>query len=76
MEEYVRQWARAQQLSPTLFEGEQIRANRLAAGSGLEKPGLETSVAALVTGSDATHGLGEKNMSWHGVCGKAHTIAL
>jgi hypothetical protein len=30
------------QVGPTLFQGEQIRANRLAAGSGLAKPGLET----------------------------------
>ncbi len=46
--------------SGPLFEGAQIGANRLAAGSGLAKPGLETRVAALVTVSDATYG--EKNM--------------
>jgi hypothetical protein len=54
----------------TLFQGAQIRANRLAAGSGLAKMGLETRVAMLVTASDATYG--EKNMPWHGVYGKAH----
>ncbi len=64
--------ARAQQLGPILFQGEQIRANRLAAGSGLAQPGLKIRVATLVTVSNATYG--EKSMHGHGVYrdGKAH----
>ncbi len=53
--EYVWQSALAQQLNLTLFQGAQIRANRLAAGSRLAKLGPETRVVRLVTVSDATY---------------------
>ena len=48
--------ALAQQLGPTLFLGEQIRANRLAAGSGLAKPGLETREPERRTCSGMVYG--------------------
>ena len=57
--------------APTLFQAAQIRANNLAQGSGLGKEGMETRVAGLLTVSDATYG--EKNMPWHGSCGKSTT---
>ena len=58
--------------SGTLFQAAQIRANHLAQGSGLEKDGVETRVAGLLTVSDATYG--EKNMPFHGVYGHGKSM--